>query len=357
MPSASRERSQFLGGRAEEDKAEKDTSVGTELERPNMGSRPVSVVLRGSAWSSSPTMAFALCKDPVIVERRIAPRQYICNGRCRVLDGGDEATLLVPVNEPPDLAVNGEAGCGMISDARSGTTHSSNLGSVEGLPDMRETCAKRYGIGYSGLPACREYYPKLAQPLCQTHYQNGPKERLPEILEPQCADAKVDRWRFRMYMATAVWTSPLPVGLPILQPSRKAKREQIMCHDVGRSRCTPRIRRHLALPPAAPMLTALESEVSEVIRDAFTAFHTSDMLRKPEAGEVITLPVPLFAVLNCSSGFWVLIAFGKSSVVHVTCLKNWDSKGIVQRRNLQGNKTEGKTTNLMIQISHSDGMR
>ncbi|KAF8130163.1 hypothetical protein EV363DRAFT_1399356 [Boletus edulis] len=353
-----------MGGRAEEAKAEKDMWARNwrgrtwAQHRQSASDKAIGPSAIAAVKRTDPFQPYFgvrhgqvhrrwLCKDPVIVERRIAPRQY----SYRVLDG----------NAP----------C-------SGTTLSANLASVE-VSDMSTSLlgAARHAPNgtVSGTLDCLpvENVPhRIDDPVSLSAYR--PAQRLsktgstlvPNSLpgrsqrtssrnpQTQRADPKVAWWRFRMYMATAVWRSPL--GLPISQPSQKTKREQIMSHDVGRSRCTTESSLWCHLPyisdPTAPAAVSgpnvdrvgERNQVSEVIRDAFTAFHTSDMLRKPEAGEVNTLPVPLFAVLNCSSEFWVLIAFGKSNVVH---------EGLAARL---GNMSKGKTTK-MIQISHSDGMR
>lgn len=115
--------------------------------------------------------------------------------------------------------------------------------------------------------------------LCAKLITKGiPKERLPEILKPQRANAKVDTVEARMrkeQMATMVWTTPL--GLPIVQPYRKAKRKQIMTSlqtvyisDPTAPAAVNGIKQASAFPPnfihsldaTHMMLTALECKVS-----------------------------------------------------------------------------------------------
>ncbi|KAF8554653.1 DNA/RNA polymerase [Imleria badia] len=158
--------------------------------------------------------------------------------------------------------------------------------------------------------------------LCAKLITKGvPKERLPEILKPQRANAKADTVEARTrkeQMATVVWTTPL--GLPIVQPYRKAKRKQIMTSlqtvyisDPAAPAAVNGIKQASAFPPnfihsldaTHMMLTALEcrtrditfasvhdsywthassiDHMSEVIRDTFIALHSSDILRKLEA--------------------------------------------------------------------------
>ncbi|KAF8130200.1 hypothetical protein EV363DRAFT_1399395 [Boletus edulis] len=158
--------------------------------------------------------------------------------------------------------------------------------------------------------------------LCAKLITKGvPKGRLPEILKPQRANAKADTVEARIrkeQMATVVWTTPL--GLPIVQPYRKAKRKQIMTSlqtvyisDPAAPAAVNGIKQASAFPPnfihsldaTHMMLTALECRtrgitfasvhdsywthassidgMSEVIRDTFIALHSSDILRKLEA--------------------------------------------------------------------------
>ncbi|KAF8438440.1 hypothetical protein L210DRAFT_3504868 [Boletus edulis BED1] len=318
-----------MGGRAEEVKAEKDMWARNwrgrtwAQHRQSASDKAIGPSAIAAVKRTDPFQPYFgvrhgqvhrrwLCKDPVIVERRIAPRQY----SYRVLD-----------DEPPDLAVNGKAGCGMISGARAhsewseGFPHSIGAarhapnGTVSGTLDCLPAENVPHRID-DPVPRPAQRLSKAGSTLVPNSLPGRSQRTSSRNPQTQRADRKVAWWRLRMYMATAVWRSPL--GLPISQPSRKAKREQIMSHDVGRSQCTSRIRPTAPAAISGPIVDRVgeRNQVSEVIRDAFTAFHTSDMLRKPEAGEVNTLPVPLFAVLNCSSEFWVLIAFGKSSVVH-----------------------------------------
>ncbi|KAG9311110.1 DNA/RNA polymerase [Chiua virens] len=148
-----------------------------------------------------------------------------------------------------------------------------------------------------------------------------PKDRLSEILQPRRVNAKAgpveDRIR-KEQMASVVWTTPM--GLPIVQPYRKAKRKQIMTSlqtvyisDPTAPAAVNGLKQASAFPPnfihsldaTHMMLTALEckmqnitfasvhdsywthassiDEMSEVIRDTFIALHSSDILRRLEA--------------------------------------------------------------------------
>ncbi|KAF8553695.1 DNA/RNA polymerase [Imleria badia] len=148
-----------------------------------------------------------------------------------------------------------------------------------------------------------------------------PKERLPQILKPQRANAKADTVEARIWkeqMATVVWTTLF--GLPIVQPFRKAKHKQIMTSlqtryisDLAAPATVNGIKQASAFPPnfihsldaTHMMLTVLECRtrgitfasvhdsywmhalsidgMSEVIQDTFIALHSSDILRKLEA--------------------------------------------------------------------------
>ena len=118
--------------------------------------------------------------------------------------------------------------------------------------------------------------------LCAKLITKGvPKERLPEILKPQRANAKADTVEARIrkeQMATMVWTTPL--GLPIVQPYRKAKRKQIMTSlqtvyisDPAAPAAVNGIKQASAFPPnfihsldaTHMMLTALECRVSVLV--------------------------------------------------------------------------------------------
>ncbi|KAH0833941.1 DNA/RNA polymerase [Lanmaoa asiatica] len=170
---------------------------------------------------------------------------------------------------------------------------------------------------FSGAKAIQNWFN-----LCAKLITKGvPKERLPEILKPQRANAKADTVEARIrkeQMATVVWTTPL--GLPIVQPYRKAKRKQIMTSlqtvyisDPTAPAAVNGIKQASAFPPnfihsldaTHMMLTALEcrtqgitfasvhdsywthassiDQMSGVIRDTFIALHSSDILRKLEA--------------------------------------------------------------------------
>ena len=118
--------------------------------------------------------------------------------------------------------------------------------------------------------------------LCAKLTTKGvPKERFPGILKPSRANAKADTVEARIrkeQMATVVWTAPL--GLPIVQPYRKAKRKQIMTSlqtvyisDPTAPAAVNGIKQASAFPPnfihsldaTHMMLTALECRVSALL--------------------------------------------------------------------------------------------
>ncbi|KAF8064220.1 DNA/RNA polymerase [Lyophyllum atratum] len=175
---------------------------------------------------------------------------------------------------------------------------------------------------FSGATAIQNWFSFCARLISKSI----PQERLPEAMAEQKRSSKTPRKKFTLsdtrlkkeQMTSVVWTTPL--GLPIVQPYRKANRKQIntslqtvYISDPNSPAEVNSLKQATAFPPnfihsldaTHMMLTALEcrtqnltfasvhdsywthassiDEMSEIIRDTFIALHSSDVLKKLDA--------------------------------------------------------------------------
>ncbi|GLB44584.1 putative DNA-dependent RNA polymerase catalyzes the transcription of DNA into RNA using the four ribonucleoside triphosphates as substrates [Lyophyllum shimeji] len=175
---------------------------------------------------------------------------------------------------------------------------------------------------FSGATAIQNWFSYCARLISRSI----PQERLPEAMAEQKRSTKAPRKKFTLsdtrlkkeQMTSVVWTTPL--GLPIVQPYRKANRKQIKTSlqtvyisDPNSPAEVNSLKQASAFPPnfihsldaTHMMLTALEcrtqgltfasvhdsywthacsiDKMSEIIRDTFIALHSSDVLQKLDA--------------------------------------------------------------------------
>ncbi|KAG5643187.1 hypothetical protein DXG03_001391 [Asterophora parasitica] len=176
---------------------------------------------------------------------------------------------------------------------------------------------------FSGATAIQNWFSFCARLISKSI----PQERLPEAMAEQKRTSKTPRnKKFTLsdtrlkkeQMTSVVWTTPL--GLPIVQPYRKANRKQIhtslqtvFISDPNSPAEVNSLKQATAFPPnfihsldaTHMMLTALEcrtqdltfasvhdsywthassiDKMSEIIRDTFIALHSSDVLKKLDA--------------------------------------------------------------------------
>ncbi|KAG6812715.1 hypothetical protein H0H92_001076 [Tricholoma furcatifolium] len=175
---------------------------------------------------------------------------------------------------------------------------------------------------FSGATAIQNWFSFCARLISKSI----PNDRLPEAMAESKKRQKKKRKMFTLsdtrlkkeQMTSVVWTTPL--GLPIVQPYRKANRKQISTNlqtiyisDPNSPAEVNSLKQASAFPPnfihsldaTHMMLTALEcrtqdltfasvhdsywthaasiDKMSEIIRDTFIALHSSDVLKKLEA--------------------------------------------------------------------------